>query len=77
MFWSLICCISPTLRPPKKAMYVIRVFLRALLCQYPISVYYAVKGVVKPVFLVTGEKVKMKATRKIEIAGDMVMGGFW
>ena len=34
---------------------------------FPTSVYYAIKGFVKPIFLVTGEKVKNNSSRIIEL----------
>ncbi len=40
---------------------------------FPTSVYYAIKGILKPVFLVTGER---KAKRSMELAGDMAIGIF-
>ena len=43
---------------------------------FPTSVYYAIKGLIKPVFLVTGEHAKAKSTRKLELAGDIGMGLF-
>ena len=42
---------------------------------FPTSVYYAIKGILKPVFLVTGER-KAKRSIKLELAGDMAMGIF-
>ncbi len=42
---------------------------------FPTSVYYAIKGILKPVFLATGEK-KAKKSLKVELAGDMAMGAF-
>ena len=42
---------------------------------FPTSVYYAIKGILKPVFLVTGER-KVKNSLKLELAGDMAMGLF-
>ena len=40
---------------------------------FPTSVYYAIKGILKPVFLVTGER-KAKRSIKLELAGDMAIG---
>ena len=42
---------------------------------FPTSVYYAIKGFIRPFFLVTGER-KAKRSIKLELAGDMAMGIF-
>lgn len=78
---TLLAMITPNLefiRLPNgsKALKTVALNALAYVSLFPTTIFYAIKGMFKPMFIVTGETATGKNTVSMQIAGDVTMGTF-